>query len=333
MTLHELWYKRNAFAYLLSPLTVLFAFFSALRRLCFRVGIFQTSKPDAVVIIVGNISVGGNGKTPVVLAIIDYLKHKGVSAGVLSRGYGGSHQSFPHQVNAENTAAEVGDEPFLIANRTAVPVVIDPKRARGAAYLADDLGCQVIVCDDGLQHYALQRDVELVVMDARGVGNGNLLPMGPLREGIWRLHTVDGIVANGDVAFDSLSGNKLNTPLFPMSLIGEELVNVVDSSKRMLVVEVRQTATAIAGIGHPERFFQALKGKGLTLNQTFGFNDHHDFSPADIPSGMVIMTEKDAVKVKPFAHDECWYLPVCARLPKGFYDLIDAACNAASDKE
>lgn len=333
MSLYNLWYKRNLLAFLLWPLALLFALISAGRRWGFRCGALKTSKPEAVVIVVGNISVGGNGKTPVVIAIVDYLKQKGLAVGVLSRGYGGSQQHFPHQVNSEDTAAEVGDEPFLIANRTAVPVVIDPKRVRGASYLADCLGCQIIVCDDGLQHYALRRDVELVVMDGRGLGNGHLLPMGPLREGSWRLHKVDGIVTNGDVTFTSLTRAPLKTPQFPMTLAGDVLVNVQDCRETQPVSSINKAVTAIAGIGHPRRFFQALTRMGLTLSNTHSFDDHHRFTEEDIPSGMVVMTEKDAVKVKPFAHSDCWYLPVSAALPQRFYDLIDAACSDAPDKE
>ena len=195
-TKHDKWYFGHPFVWLLSPFALLFYFISAIRRLLFKIGLKKAFKANAPVIVVGNISVGGNGKTPVVLALADYYQKQGIKVGILSRGYGAKSPEYPRLVKGEDDASEVGDEPRLLAIRSQCDVVIDPVRARGAAYLSDELHCDLIICDDGLQHYALHRDVEIVVMDDRKVGSGYLLPMGPLREGQWRLGTVDALVHN-----------------------------------------------------------------------------------------------------------------------------------------
>ncbi|WP_332308831.1 tetraacyldisaccharide 4'-kinase [Salinimonas marina] len=195
--LERAWYRRRWWLWLLWPLTMLFAVLSASRRYLFKAGFKTSARPDGCfIIIVGNISVGGNGKTPVVIELAEYLHKQGLRPGILSRGYGGSATAFPHTVRSQDSAAKVGDEPQLMAVRTGLPVVIDPVRARGAQWLSEKHQCNVIICDDGLQHYALQRDMEIVVMDERRFGNGRLLPMGPLREGVWRLDTVDLILHN-----------------------------------------------------------------------------------------------------------------------------------------
>lgn len=321
MSIQSLWYKHTLRSWLLWPLAVLFGLITGCRRWLYRKGIKSSSRAEAFVIVVGNITAGGNGKTPVVLALVEYLRARGIKVGVLSRGYGGTARAFPHLISPQDPATLVGDEPRLIASRTGVPVVIDPQRARGAAYLANHCDCEVIICDDGLQHYALHRDMEIVVMDGRGVGNGHLMPMGPLREKPWRLQTVDMIIANGEVNSQLLTSK---TPCFSMTLKGTRFVNVKDLQRERTAADFTDSAiTAMAGIGHPQRFFSQLTTLNITPQSTIPFADHYQFTPQDIPAGTVLMTEKDAVKVGSFAHEDCWFLPVDAMLPDTFYQQLD----------
>ncbi|GEA13266.1 tetraacyldisaccharide 4'-kinase [Alteromonas sp. KUL49] len=315
------WYRGHVGFYLVAPLTLLFYLLSTLRRKLYKAGVLKSTSCSAKVIVVGNISVGGNGKTPVVLALASYYQNKGLDVGILSRGYGGKSPSYPKEVTLATPASEVGDEPKLLKSRANVTVVVDPVRARGAEFLASELGCDIIICDDGMQHYALQRDVEIVVMDERRLGSGLLLPMGPLREGRWRLDTVDAIIHNTSSVFEEISPR---TKEFGMVLEGNEFVSVA-CPERVKSVDsfVGGTLSAIAGIGYPQRFFDTLKSMGLTIKQAIPFVDHHSFEPSDIPSGTVLMTEKDAVKVTDFAHEDCWYLPVTATIAPEFYEHID----------
>lgn len=315
-----MWYHGHPLQWLLLPFTLLFWLMSGIRRVLFRTGIKKALAVDAFVIVVGNISVGGNGKTPVVLALAEYLSSQGLKVGILSRGYGATSPYYPRVVSATDPASEVGDEPRLLSIRSGVPVIIDPVRSRGAKYLTEELQCDVIVCDDGLQHYALKRDMELVVMDGRKTGNGWLLPMGPLREGIWRLKTVDAIIhnVNSSDQSDILDGVP---PEFTMALSPCDFRNVRAPDKTCSA-DAFTRPHALAGIGDPERFFVQLKAMGISLSSSEAFGDHHPFSRSDIPEGEVIMTEKDAVKVQSFVHDDCWYLPVKAKLAEDFYQLL-----------
>jgi len=318
MTLQDAWYEDKKWVWLLLPITLLFFCLSKLRKLLFTVGVLASFKPNAFVIVVGNISVGGNGKTPAVIAIAEYLLKQGYRCGVLSRGYAGLQTQFPHLVEENDEPSLVGDEPKLMQQRLSCPVVIDPKRVRGAEFLVENQHCDVIICDDGLQHYALQRDFEIVVMDARGVGNGFLMPMGPLRESVSRLKTADTVVFNGQINDDIfVADDKVGR----MTLEPDQWVNVkTGESNRSLSV---QAATAIAGIGDPKRFFTTLADMGISCEKTIGFPDHYTYKLSDIPQGMVLMTEKDAVKCKSFAHDNCWYLQVSGNITENIYKLID----------
>lgn len=317
------WYAGSALVWFLFPLSLLFWLISGLRRTMYAVGIKKVFRPNAKVIIVGNISVGGNGKTPLVLALSRYYQDKGLRVGILSRGYGGDSSYYPRQVNVNDNASEVGDEPRLLAIRSQVPVVIDPIRSRGAAYLSDQLHCELIICDDGLQHYALARDVEIVVMDERMLGSGYLMPMGPLREGKWRLKTVDAIIHNrADNTLPPLDTEPAKQYL--MQLQAGHFSSVTTPGKSIKKSQLEQhSLTALAGIGSPERFFAQLQTMGLKLDKTVPFPDHHQYTKDDIPSGYVIMTEKDAVKVTDFAHEHCWYLPVSAHIDPTFYTQIN----------
>lgn len=315
--LERAWYQKPSWVWLLAPLTALFYLISVLRRQLFQLGLFSSDKPNIPVIVVGNISVGGNGKTPLVIALCQWLLKNGYRPGVISRGYGGSNKVFPHLVTTQDSPSKVGDEPYLMSQRLDVPIVIDPLRSRGGKKLAEELKCDVIISDDGLQHYALKRDIEIVVVDGnRRHGNGFLLPMGPLREGVSRLNSVDFVVINGQTT---------SPKEVAMTLKPNALVNIKNTSHKINLGEVTGPVKALAGIGNPMRFFNTLLELGISVEETESFPDHHKFESADFSkhyAGKIIMTEKDAVKCEPFAQDNWWYLPVEAELPESFLNAI-----------
>ena len=325
----NIWYSPSWYHWpviiLLLPLTVLFWLLSALRRALFRLQIKPTVDIPALVIVVGNISVGGNGKTPLVVYLAKRLRQEGYNPGVLSRGYGGKNACYPMTVEHRSKVDVVGDEAILMRQHINCPLVVDPVRPRGALELVDNHKCDVIICDDGLQHYTLNRDVEIVVIDGqRRFGNNLLLPAGPLREGSWRLDTVDFLVLNGGLV---TNGEYL------MSLEAGKLINVKHPNKSLSINDLTVPVTALAGIGNPQRFFSLLEKKQVKLKQQLSFVDHHPFSEADIPSGTVIMTEKDAVKCTLIAHDDCWYLPVSASLTSQFESqLLQKLKQVTADK-
>ena len=329
-TKHDKWYFGHPLVWLLSPFALLFYFISAIRRLLFKIGLKKAFKANAPVIVVGNISVGGNGKTPVVLALANYYQKQGIKVGILSRGYGAKSSEYPRLVKGEDDASEVGDEPRLLAIRSQCDVVIDPVRARGAAYLSDELHCDLIICDDGLQHYALHRDVEIVVMDDRKVGSGYLLPMGPLREGQWRLGTVDALVHNSR---SMPTFSHAVAPQYLMTLVPGDFTSVSNRVSTSPLEEIQKVpCSAIAGIGSPQRFFSQLKEMGIQLSSATPLADHHAITRSDIPNGRVLMTEKDAVKAAPFAHNDCWFLPVTAHLAPDFFNLVNVKLAKAGLK-
>lgn len=314
--IEKAWFDGSKWVWLLAPLTLLFIFISGLRRILFKLGIKASGKPNVPVIVVGNISVGGNGKTPTVIAICEFLASQGYTPGVVSRGYGAKCKTFPHAICSQDSSQYVGDEPFLMFQRLNMPVVIDPERRRGAQHLVEQCGCNLIVCDDGLQHYALQRDIELAIIDGqRRHGNGFLLPMGPLREGKGRLSSVDAIIVNGGKAQDNE---------FAMHLQAGDFVNINHPEKRLPIADVSAPVFAFAGIGNPQRFFNTLRQHQVHIETQLSFPDHHHFQAGDIPefTGMVVMTEKDAVKCRDFAKDNWWYLPVEGKLPAIFLDQL-----------
>ncbi|MGP1715935.1 MAG: tetraacyldisaccharide 4'-kinase [Methylophilus sp.] len=296
---------------LLLPFAWLFAGLAALRRTLYRCGFFSSTKLPVPVIVVGNISVGGVGKTPLVIYLAQALRAAGYTPGILSRGYGGQQTG---AVTATSDPALYGDEPVLIAQRSASPVWVHPLRAEsGRALLQIHPQTNVLICDDGLQHAALQRDIEIaVVQRPHGLGNGRLLPAGPLREPLRRLQTVDLVVESGQLP-------EINNalPSFQQSLQLGEWTSVSDFSTRTTIeVLQEQPLVAIAGIGHPHRFFQAVQAMGLAC-ETKVFADHHAYTPTDF-SGLtgktILMTEKDAVKCRHLKLTDAWFLPVTAEL-------------------
>lgn len=306
----------------LLPLSWLFGILTAMRRLAYRRGWLQTDRLPVPVVVVGNLTVGGAGKTPLTLHIVEALRASGRSPGIVSRGYGGEGRI--REVAGDSDGLDVGDEPVLLRQRAGVPVFVGRRRsAAGQALLTRYPAVDVIVCDDGLQHYALARDFEIVVVDGRGFGNGHLMPVGPLREPVSRLDSVDAIVFHGG------EGVRLGDTI-AMQLEPGEFRALQNPASRCAPSELSQKRLhAIAGIGHPERFFDTLRSLGLSF-EAHAFPDHHRYSPTDLAFGeaaVVLMTEKDAVKCRPFYHGEAWVLPVSAvvepRLTARILEKID----------
>ncbi|OOF51802.1 tetraacyldisaccharide 4'-kinase [Rodentibacter genomosp. 1] len=302
------WYSHSKLAWFLLPFSFLFWLISQFRRVLFRLGLKSSYRAPKPVVIVGNLSVGGNGKTPVVVWLVEEIKKRGLRVGVISRGYGSHAKTYPLLVTAETNPHEGGDEPVLIAQRTGVPVVISANRRQAIELLLKHSNCDIIISDDGLQHYQLQRDIEIVVMDAeRGLGNGFVLPAGPLRELPSRLKTVDFVITNG-------GKNQYSDAV--MTLVPHYAINLKTKEKRPL--SEFQFGSAIAGIGHPPRFFTMLEKLGINLVQTQAFQDHQDFGASQLekfPQNQpLFMTEKDAVKCREFAKENWWYVPVDAEL-------------------
>ena len=300
------WHRPAALAWLLWPASLGFACVAFCRRLLFKARILKSRHPGIPVIVVGNITVGGSGKTPLVLWIAEFLKSKGFSPGIISRGYGG-RATEPVAATIASEAAEVGDEPIVLSRRSGCPVWVGADRVAVAQALrAQHKEVDVLILDDGLQHYAMRRDLEIAVVDSRGFGNGHSLPAGPLREGPSRLESVDAVVTNG------FSREKS----FSMQLVGETLHRIADArDRRPASAFAGQSVHAVAGIGNPNRFFLHLRSLGIRA-LPHPFPDHHPFTPQDLAFGdalPVVMTEKDAVKLRRAAQPDWWVLPVTAR--------------------
>ncbi len=309
-SLEHYWWRHNALSVVLLPLSWLFRVAVTLRRSAYRAGWFRTHRLAVPVIIVGNITVGGTGKTPLVIWLVEFLRAQGYRPGVVTRGYGGSAR-IPRSVGPESDTRETGDEAVLLARRCACPVMIGKERVAAARALT--VQCDVIVSDDGLQHYRLGRDIEIAVVDgARRFGNGLCLPAGPLREPIARLKEVDMVVMHGGAA----GQGEFSMRLEPLSLR-----NLRDeTSTRALDDFIGHTVHAVAAIGHPQRFFDTLRAQGLSIIE-HPFPDHHAFTPPDLDFAddrPLLMTEKDAVKCQGFAKPDYWCLPVQAKLDAAF---------------
>lgn len=315
--MHKQWGRVGLWHVVLAPLSWLFTLVSALRRFAYARGLLKSVKLSVPVIIVGNISVGGTGKTPLVIWLVEQLQRHGYVPAVISRGYGGSAQAIT-PVFKDSDPVSVGDEPVLIARSGLCPVWVGRNRPEvGKALLRAHPECNVIVCDDGLQHYRLQRDIELVVVDAEsGFGNGFRLPAGPLREGKSRLKDVDAIVSNG--------GNALSKS-YRMQLAGDTFRRVADIVDTATAADFAgKRIVAIAGIGRPDRFFATLRQMGLQCDE-LSFPDHYAFQPADLQSidaDVILMTEKDAVKCAAFANSNWWYLPVAAKVDEALASFV-----------
>lgn len=305
LDLPRYWYQQATHPLMLGllPLSWLFRGIVALRRWSFRVGLCRIYTPSVPVIVVGNITVGGTGKTPFVIWLAQQLQACGLRPGIVSRGVGGKRHRRPHQVSVTDTAALVGDEALLMHEQTACPVVIGIDRAAAVSHLLATSACDVIISDDGLQHYKLGRAMEIVMIDhTRQLGNQHLLPAGPLREPIKRLREVDHVIKHGE-------GDFYVTP--------ERIVNLCESSRSYALHEFPQRMIhAVAGIGHPQRFFAALRAQGFVVIEHV-FADHHAYVPHDLQFNddyPIVMTEKDAVKCRTFKQPHFWATTVNIRV-------------------
>jgi tetraacyldisaccharide 4'-kinase len=306
-----IWRSRGPLAWLLLPVGLLFFAVVAVRRALYRAGVLKSAKLPVPVVVIGNITAGGAGKTPLTIWLVRALQAAGRHPGVVSRGHGRDDDAV-RKVGAGATAAEVGDEPLLIHRRAGCPVVVGRDRVAAArALLAAHPACDVIVADDGLQHYRLARDVEVVVCDGRGVMNGWPLPAGPLREPVSRLRAADALVLNG-----RCTAAVPGVAVFRMDLEGARFHRLDDPAQSCAAADLAgKRLHALAGIGDPARFFAHLAGLGLSC-ETHAFPDHHRYAGADFPreGDAIVTTEKDAVKFPADLALPVWVLPVAARL-------------------
>jgi tetraacyldisaccharide 4'-kinase len=308
----RLWYGRSPFAIALLPLSWLFASLAAVRRMLYRAGMLESVRISKPVVVVGNITVGGTGKTPLVIWLARALRNRGHVPGIVTRGYGGTARTWPCDVSGDSDAAIVGDEAVLLAIATGELVVADFDRAR-AAQRAVERGASVVIADDGLQHYRLARDAEIAVIDAsRGFGNGHRLPAGPLRESVRRLAATDAVVFNMRGS-SSESVARLGHPLeMKMRTRVTFARSLTTGEQRPLRAFAGAKVHAVAGIGHPEAFFDSLRAHGLSL-ETRALPDHARIAAADLSFGddaPIFMTDKDAVKCRGLADARCWAVPL-----------------------
>lgn len=329
------WQRNGPWQLLLRPVSWLFRLMVGARRGAYRVGLLKSSSVGVPVIIVGNISVGGTGKTPLVLALVDLLTKQGKHCGIVTRGYQ-RHSNEPQATVIRVSPADcngtvVSDEATLLARRSGIPVYAAANRVEAArTLLRNHPEVDLIISDDGLQHYALQRDIEICVIDGvRGLGNGGLLPAGPLREPVSRLDTVDVIVVNRNESHVGPTRFALSTPAFNMTLANEIFINLRTGRcadlRDALAAFQGMRIHALAGTGHPQRFFSHLVSLGLNLATTQPFPDHHNYRAGDFPgvdAQIILMTEKDAVKCGSFADDRMWFMRVDAVLPNDFTDFV-----------
>lgn len=318
--IERIWYSPLSWpAALLLPFSLLFGAISTLRRVLFRAGILRAHTLPVPVVVIGNLTAGGAGKTPLTLHLAQQLVKRGWKPGIISRGYRGAAE-VPLEVTSQADPALCGDEPLLLARSGCAPVFVCPDRAAaGQALLAAHPEVDVILCDDGLQHYRLARDIELCVVDgARGFGNGQLQPAGPLREPVSRLKRVDAVVMNGPGAMP------VHPHPFRMTLVPGGFY-WLDGAPCPVDELAGKRLAAVCGIGNPARFFATLRGLGLEFAE-HPFPDHHAFAIEDLPEAeLILVTEKDAVKLAALPGlgalgAKIRVLPVCARLEP---DLID----------
>ncbi|GGG03741.1 tetraacyldisaccharide 4'-kinase [Cysteiniphilum litorale] len=318
-TVHKTWR-----AMILAPLSWLFSYIAKKRKVKLQKKAYQSKLP---LIVVGNIAVGGTGKTPVVQAICQHLKEQGYHPAIITRGYGGKATHYPFMIDERTPASICGDEPFMLHQLLPdTPIVISPKRVEAIQYIEEKLkAVDIIISDDGLQHYAMHRNVEIAVIDGqRQFGNGLCLPAGPLREPITRLEEVDMMVINGGGRASVSNKAQYDMQLLPQSLVS--LATGQQFAIDQLLKSVGSTCYAVAGIGNPKRFFNTLKNLGFMVEE-YPFKDHHSFTLDDFKAMNdnmpMIMTYKDAVKCQGFAKDNWYYLAISPEIEKGFFEILD----------
>ncbi len=316
--MNRIWYRRNhPVSLLLAPFGWLYCLVMKGRRIAYQLRLRRSVRLDVPVVVVGNVVAGGTGKTPLVAWLAQFLKSNGFKPAIVCHGYGGIARDWPQQVRTDSDPIVVGDESVLLARRSGCPVAAGRDRVATASALLAHVECDVLICDDGLQHLRLQRDLEIVVIDGvRRHGNGRCLPAGPLREGLSRLASVDLVVANDGAARGE----------YEMKLKTGPITSLSDSSEHYTLDNLKGTAVhALCGIGHPERFFKLLETNGAIVNR-HAFPDHHAFTAADISFDAddlpVLMTEKDAIKCARFASDRHWFIPVEANPHHLFADRV-----------
>jgi tetraacyldisaccharide 4'-kinase len=324
----RLWYGKGRPLWPLYPLSWLYRLIAERRR---RAALQAKDSPIPVpVVVVGNITAGGTGKSPLTAMLARLLADEGWRPVILTRGYGGKSDHYPLQVLPGTPASEAGDEPVMLCAQAGCPVVVDPDRRRGALWALDQGLGTIMLCDDGLQHYRLPRDIELAVFDGkRGFGNGALIPVGPLRELPRRLETVDFIVTNGGWLSDLEHGQQFTMTLEPTG------IRHLSTGRLMPLDEINGKAVvAVAGIGNPTRFFDTLRGLGARVTER-ALPDHHRFRPEDLECDAgqwLVMTAKDAVKCLELAPDNAWVLEVEARLPDAFAGAFLSAIKTVEEK-
>lgn len=315
--LQRAWRRRGTLASLLYPVSLLYRALAALHRGAYAIGLRRVTRLPVPVVVVGNVVAGGAGKTPVVLAVVEHLRARGLRCGVISRGYGRSDRGCT-EVRPGADPVRVGDEPLLLRRKADVPVYVGARRAEAArALLAAYPDTQVIVSDDGLQHHGLARDVEIVVFDARGTGNGWLLPAGPLREPWPR--RADLVLRHGDPP--GIKGHAMERSLSPEALRG-------DGTRKQVNRVGPPPVHALAGIANPDSFFEMLRAAGLQLEGTHAYPDHHDFGSGPLPrAATLVCTEKDAVKLWRL-HPGAWTVPLQVTIPDDFWRAFDRLLDA-----
>ena len=308
------WYLPQWWNFLLIPLSWVYHIVILLRRALYQWGVFKQHSFPIPIIIVGNITVGGTGKTPLVIYLVEQLRAQGFRPAVISRGYGSKVKGVK-AVHLDSSVKEVGDEPLLIKLRTDCPVFVASQREKAIAAILQNTDANVIISDDGLQHYAINRDIEIVVLDGmRRFGNGLLLPAGPLRERIGRLNQVDFVVNNGDERTNEIM----------MSLAVDKLIHLKTNKSVSLAKFEGKEVRAIAGIGHPKRFFNTLISQGIKVIP-HAFPDHHFYRASDLNFGddlPILMTEKDRIKCMHCVEDNMYYLTVKIDLPDAFIEQV-----------
>lgn len=309
LNLQRRWYQstHDVVTFCLLPLSYLFRVIVYFRRKLYCIKFKKSVRFSVPIIVVGNITIGGTGKTPFVVWLAHFLKQQGYKPGIVSRGVGGKQQRLPRWVEEDSDPQAVGDEAVLLVNKSRCPVVIGVDRVAAVRELLSKADCNIVISDDGLQHYRLERDIEIALLDgARGLGNKSLLPAGPLREAPSRLQSVDFVVQQG------FSNESLDAT-FMMTLQGDKLISLRNQQQTVSLTHFQQTTVhAVAAIGNPTRFFTALRAQGLQVVEHV-FPDHYLYVAGDFKFSdnlPIVMTEKDAVKCREFADERFWYLPV-----------------------
>lgn len=311
------WFEKSPWLWLLLPLSALFYLIYWLRKQAFKFGLKSTVSSAVPVVVVGNIVVGGAGKSPLVAYLVRELEALGYKVGIVSRGYG-AHKPIqkPILLNSSSAVEQVGDEPLMLFRQLGCPVAVCPERSQAVALLAEQ-GCDLVIADDGLQHYAMARDLEICTFDSQRLwGNGWVLPAGPLREPLARTQTCDYLIFNGE----AFNGKAFKAKSFSMTLKPSQLCSLADdtaiSAERLAALQAGQRLFACAGIGNPERFYNTLQAQGFSF-EPYSFPDHHAFTAEDFAAAKgraIVMTEKDAVKCRHLKLANAWYLPVAAQL-------------------